>query len=193
MQTQTQKNNRKAKCILLVGGNGCGKSTLSARLMQSAERGLIMLPTFDDWAERYPECGCSTRADFQYMGIHHRIVNTKEDFNAVFRHFYNGVLVCDDPRVYIPANIEQHPIKYILARRRQMMVDIIFQAHGFGLVPPALYNYFTDIVIFNTSGGAQKRKAELGDLYDTVCQTMERVKAKAVQNPHYFERIETGL
>ncbi|NCC99483.1 MAG: AAA family ATPase [Bacteroidia bacterium] len=185
---------RKAKVICLIGTNGTGKSTLAVQLMERQKRGLMILPTFDDWAMKFDESKCATKFDFAFVGIRHHIAEGKSEelFDSIYRNFRDGVLVCDDPVVYINKNLDDHPIKNILARRRQIKCDVVFVAHSFFRIPPIFFEYITDYVIYNTTN-ATKRKNELGQHYEAIERIINNVSKKAKKDPHYCESYQTGL
>lgn len=185
---------RKAKCICIIGTNGTGKSTLAVQLMQQQRSGLMILPTFDDWAAQFPQTNCSGRADLSYDGIRHHVMDSdsKVIFSKIFQYYRDGIIVCDDPIVYIPKNLDDHPLKNILARRRQISCDIVFVAHTFKRVPPMLFDYITEFIIFNTVN-ASSRKNELGANYEIIEKIIKRVAYKAKTDAHYCEIFKTGL
>lgn len=188
-------NERRAKVICIVGSNGTGKSTLAVQLMQQQPRGLFLLPTFDDWAMRFPATPASRREDFTFIGINHYIMDRRklETFAAIFNYFRDGVLVCDDPLLYTPKKLDEHPLLSILSRRRQMKCDIVFMAHGFMRIPPALFDHITDYIIFNTISNAERRKKELGQHYEPISKIIDKVNRRAKTDPHYCEIYKTGL
>lgn len=187
---------RRAKCICLIGANGTGKSTLAVTLMNRQPRGLILLPSFDNWAVQFAPCACARKSDFDFVGIHHRIMDSGNiaAFDAIYKHFTDGLLVCDDPLTYTPKNLEEHPLKKILGRRRQMRCDVLFMAHSFMRLPPMFFSYVTDYVVYNTDlGDVDKRKTDLGQHYTKIRQMVQNANRAAAQNPHYCEIYKTGL
>lgn len=115
-------------------------------------------------------------------------------FDAIYKHFTGGLLVCDDPLTYTPKNLEDHPLKKILGRRRQMRCDVLFMAHSFMRLPPMFFSYVTDYVVYNTDlGDVDKRKTDLGQHYAKIRQMVQNANHAAAQNPHYCEIYKTGL
>ena len=103
-------------------------------------------------------------------------------------------MVCDDPLTYTPKNLEDHPLKKILGRRRQMRCDVLFMAHSFMRLPPMFFSYVTDYVVYNTDlGDVDKRKTDLGQHYAKIRQMVQNANHAAAQNPHYCEIYKTGL
>lgn len=194
MNEQNINTPRKPRCVCFVGTNGTGKSTACERLMLADERGLMILPTFDDWAQKYDTCDCEHLSDFDFTGVRCHIVDHDPEgtIENIFRYFRGGTLVFDDPKVYIKKNLDNHPIKKILARRRQMRCDVVFVAHSFMDIPPMFFSYITDYLIFNC-GNAERRKNELGEHYDAIARIIDRVHRAAKTNPHAYEHYATGL
>ena len=193
-ENRTERPGRKARVTLIMGGNGCGKSTFAVNLMKNAiesgaaSRGLMVLPTFDDWAEIIPEVSGLDRHSLSFEGIKHNVYNNDDDFKHIFKNYHNGILTLDDCRTYVPSNFDNSYLKKILQRRRQMMVDVVLMAHGFREVPPKLFTFVTHYIIFNVTDNPAYRKADIPEEhFDNIQKIVHRVRKKAAKNAHYCE------
>lgn len=176
----THRVGREASCIAIVGEPGTGKSTISFELMKAAERGLMVLPDFDTWAETCPAIEISSAKSYQYLGIKHHIYNADDDFIYIHKYMHNGMLSLDDARNYIPKNFDNSWFKKILRRKRQHMLDIVFQSHGFMEIPPQIFPFITDFIILPTDSPEPRKKLfKTTEQYNAVykaVQTVNRLK-----------------
>lgn len=181
---QPQNDKRKTKIILLAGVRGCGKSTYAERLARTAERSLMITPTFDDFADKLPECKCRTRPDFSYTGMRCRVYKNENDLRAILKHFHNGILILDDPLCYVRQNWEESALKGIVSVSRKMMLDIIFVVHGWDRVPPILFSFITDVVLFQLTSEPSLRKKYLGSKLAEIERIQAEVNRQAKTNPY---------
>ncbi len=182
---------RKTKITLILGTRGCGKSTYAERIARTGERALMVVPTWDDWAEKLPECKCRTRKDFKYTGVRSRVYENENDFKAIYAHLHNAVLVLDDPRAYIGSNFDHSALKKIIIVSRKMMLDIVFVAHGFRDIPPVLFTFITDYVLFNTMDEPKLRKAWIPPHILSKLETeLHQVRRQAQTNPYAKTHIK---
>lgn len=184
------KPGRDPKCILILGTNGTGKSTLACNMMNDAGKGLMVLPQFDDWAEMLPPTNIYSKKQLEYTGIKHHIYKNDDDFAAIFKNYHNGILTLDDCRVYVKSDLRHSHLFPILQRRRQMMCDIILMAHGFKTTPPQFFTFITDYVIFKVNDSPEIRKMDLGTNYDIVSKTVEQVRKMAEKQFNVFKWIK---
>ncbi len=186
---------RTAKRILVLGGPGTGKSNFSYVLMQHAGKGLMVLADYDDWAAFLPKCAAKTREDFNYSDVRHLVYESEEQFEAIDKHFYNGMICVDDCKNYIPSNTQHSRFMKIVRRTRQKRTDLIIQAHSFKDVPPSIFPFITEYVIFNIEDSPASRRKEISeDAYNALCRVVDDVKRKYKENPqknkHYFKRLK---
>ena len=140
---QSNPNNRRAaKCTIVLGFNGTGKTTYLRNTLQSlwvaaknrSERLKILIVTPDDaeWTQ-FPENLLQTPDDFVFDGIQRHIFNEQHTLN-ILAYYKNGIIVFDDCRCYFKDNVDPR-ITELLIRRRQRAVDVFAVGHGFTTVP----------------------------------------------------------
>ena len=163
---QNQQNNRRAaKCTIVLGFNGTGKTTYLRNTLESlhkyannnGERLKILIITPDDaeWID-YAENKLQTPDDFIFDGIQRHIFDEQHTLNII-EHFKNGIIVFDDCRCYFKDNIDTRVVD-LLIRRRQRAVDVFVVGHGFTTVPPKFFTYYSDAVLFRTVDNIDRRK-----------------------------------
>ena len=176
---------RKTKIILILGVRGCGKSTYAEQLARTSPRALMVVPTWDDWADKLPECKCRKRKDFEYAGVRCRVYENENDFIAINEHLHNAVLVLDDPRAYIGSNFDHSALKKIIITSRKLMLDIVFVAHGFRDIPPVLFSFVTDYVLFNVFDEPKLRKSWIPPhILEKLEHEVAKVRQQAKTNPY---------
>lgn len=183
---------RKTKIILMLGTRGTGKSTYAEQIAKTSPRALMVVPTFDDWAEKLPECKCRKRSDFDYTGVRCRVYENENDFKAIYAHLHDAVLVLDDPRAYIGSNFDHSALKKIIIVSRKMMLDVVFVAHGFRDIPPVLFTFTTNYVLFNVMDEPKLRKNYIpADTLERIERALATVRAQAKTNPYAKIHITT--
>ncbi|MDY0285127.1 MAG: ATP-binding protein [Bacteroidales bacterium] len=190
MKTEAREA-RETRLIIVLGYNGTGKTTLvkellAAELRKPAGRGLIVTPDDIEWR---------TLPDVHHKHKHHiatykgarRLIYQDGVLELIVEHYRNGLLVLDDCRAYLTASTGMD-LHNLIIRRRQKMIDIVAVGHGFTEVPPKLFTFASDIVLFRTKDNISKRKEVLKD-FDLMLKAQEHVNARALENPHYYEII----
>ena len=176
--------------IIVVGTNGTGKSTFAKKLIDtkinSGGRALIITNHLNEWTDVEEINITKTKEIHSFTGIRRTIIRP-EQF-PLLMNFHSGLLLLDDSRRFLTANIGAS-IDELQISRRQKMLDIVVVAHSFNKIPPGFFAYATHYVIFKTIETAKKRSAYLFDI-DTVLEHESRVNKKAQTNPHYKEIIK---
>jgi len=185
-------NERAAKLILVIGYNGTGKTTIvkkliAAELKKPEGRALVVTPDDIEFQslefvhDRFPErirCYKGARKIVYFNGL----------LPIIADNFRNGLLVFDDCRAYLTASLEQD-LHNLLIRRRQKSIDIIAVGHGFTEIPPKLFTFSSEIILFKTIDNIDKRKNVLNE-FEVMKEAQEKKKKKAHTNPHYFEILK---
>ncbi len=144
------------KMTVLLGTNGCGKTTaLRNILTASGRRALVVTPDDREWTE-YEHVELREPQDFVYDGIRRHIFDPEWTLKML-KYFRNGIIVLDDCRGYLRSNTSDE-IRQLLIRRRQRCVDIFAVGHGFTEVPPVFFTFATDFVLFQTRDNIERRK-----------------------------------
>jgi hypothetical protein len=189
-----QEKERPAKCTVILGATGTGKSFLVRSVIKDRQHVLVVTPDDIEWRD-IPETKLLCPSDFEFDRQKRFVFersSEKKDFVKLKRLncFTNGILVFDDCRMYL-SNKENYSEMYrhYFGRKRQKMVDYFFVAHGFMEVPPIIYTFATDLILFNTTDNCIRRKDVLKDYY-AVSELQKRVTLKAYKNPHYCEHFK---
>lgn len=155
---------------ILLGTNGTGKTTATKNIArQFGGRVLVVTPDDREWTE-YPmtELRIGHAEDFQYAGIRRHIWNDKHTLQ-VLQYFSNGMIIFDDCRSYLRSNTSDE-IRRLMIRRRQQNVHILASGHGFTEVPPVMFTFCTDFILFKTRDNIKRREPYM--------RNFEAVKAK---------------
>ena len=192
---------RAAKCTLVLGFNGTGKTTfiretleeLLQRYRSTGRRLKVLIVTPDDteWQD-YPENTLETPDDYVYEGIQRHVWmdeycgEKKYSLNRISK-FNSGIIVFDDCKVYFGDILPQEIIN-LFVRRRQRSLDVFFVGHGFTTIPPRAFTYYSDAFLFRTVDNIDRRKDCINNFeYFKRCQI--EVNEKAKRNPYYHMRI----
>lgn len=142
--------------IILVGTNGCGKTTALKNIVRAKGRKCLVITPYDnEWTE-YPLTNLSSPNDFVFSGIKRHIFNPNRTMQLL-QYFRNGIIVFDDCRAYIKASV-QDQIHNLLMGSRQRQVDIFASAHGLTEIPPVFYTFVTDFVIYQTRDNPKRNR-----------------------------------
>lgn len=185
---------RSAEFTEIIGQPRCGKTTFLLNtindLVKNGDRALIIDP---DGAEpawfKFPIIEKSS-FDPEFKGIKVMQYEDDETFDFLLDQMQTGKLknlnlVLDDANVYAESHIEQ-PLKTILRRKRQYMVDIWATAHGYTDVPPKFFTFITQYVLFETSDEIDRRKKEIPS-FEKHLEIKRRVDLTNKKTPYYKE------
>lgn len=192
---------RAAKCTLVLGFNGTGKTTfiretLEALLERSRATGrrlkvLIVTPDDTEWQD-YPENTLESPDDYIYEGIQRHVWT--EDLGEAKHYsltrismFNSGIIVFDDCKVYFGDILPQEIIN-LFVRRRQRSLDVFFVGHGFTTIPPRAFTYYSDAFLFRTVDNIDRRKNCITN-FDYFKRCQAEVNERAKRDPYYHKRI----
>ncbi len=181
---------RATKLIIVLGYNGTGKTTFVKKIVMNElkhkRRALIVTPDDIEWNTiemvnpRFPE-------RIRNYVLARRLIYEDGILPIIANNYRNGLLIFDDCRAYLTAQTDSD-LHNLLIRRRQKMIDIIAVGHGFTEVPPKLFTFASEIVLFRTIDNIDRRKNVLKD-FAAMQAAQARINQKAEKNPHYFEVI----
>ena len=181
---------REAQLNIVLGTNGTGKTTLLKKIVLAAlknnERVLIVTPDFVEWTNIQQIKGMSTTLK-KFKGARRIVYDNDETLQSIMDHFGNGLLIYDDCRSYFRSNIGEK-IREQFIRRRQHKLDIFFVGHGFTEVPPVVFTFANNIILFKTRDNIHRRKNYIQD-FDKMLQKQTEINNLAEKNPHYHEVI----
>ncbi len=193
---------RAAKCTLVLGFNGTGKTTFLCRMFErmlaaAYENGqrlkiLIVTPDDTEWQD-YPENPLACPDDYVYTGIQRHIWQDEagEEKHYSLRRismFNNGIIVFDDCKVYFGDNLPQEIVN-LFVRRRQRSLDVFFVGHGFTTIPPKAFTYYSDAILFRTVDNIDRRKNCINN-FEYFKRKQQEVNRRAATQPHYHIRIK---
>lgn len=201
---------------VLIGGNGCGKTTLQFQIAMNyleesyseyfktyLKRILFLIP--DDAEDKLANV---TEIDLNqlesFVGIKKIILDSYRDFgficdtykpikdelgNRVTKKF-NGLFCCDDLGTIMNRRPEE--ILKLFKRRRQPNIDFLWAFHGLRTeVPPAFYTYVNRIILFRTSDNHEPTLKALPEgKQELFMEVYRRVQKISEKEPHYCEEIE---
>lgn len=166
--------------IILVGTNGCGKTTALKNIVAATNRKCLVITPYDnEWTE-YPMVTLTDASDFVFTGIRRHMYDPKRTMQ-VLKYFQNGIIVFDDCRAYVKAGV-QDQIHNLLMGSRQRRIDVYAAAHGLTEVPPVFYTFVTDFVLFQTRDNPKRNRL-------SVIRDPEALLAKVDE----VNKIATGL
>lgn len=192
---------RAAKCTLVLGFNGTGKTTfirqtLETLLSRARSTGrrlkcLIVTPDDTEWQD-YPENTLETPDDYVFDGIQRHIwteaLGDEKHYSLNRIALFNsGIIVFDDCKVYFGDNLPQEIIN-LFVRRRQRSLDVFFVGHGFTTIPPRAFTYYSDAFLFRTVDNIDRRKNCISN-FDYFKRCQAEVNEHAKRDPYYHKRI----
>ena len=169
--------------IILVGTNGCGKTTTLKNILKATNRKCLVITPYDnEWIE-FPATRLQSPMDFVYTGIRRHIFEPKRTM-GLLRYFKNGIIVFDDCRAYVHPNVQQ-AIHSLLMGSRQRQIDVYAAAHGMTEIPPVFYTFVTDFVLFQTRDNPKRNRLAVMRDPDRLLKKIAEVNAIATgQKPH---------
>lgn len=181
---------RQPKQIVVVGTNGTGKTTLVKEIVKEqlklGRRVLVVVPDDCEW-NFFPDVNPRFPERIAWYKGARKIIYFDGLLDIIREKFRDGMVIFDDCRAYFKSSLD-NSLHSLLIRRRQQMIDVIAVAHGFTEVPPKFFTFATHYAIFNTRDNVDRRKDVIGD-FEAFKTAVERVKQKALTNPHYYEII----
>ena len=182
---------RATKCIIILGYNGTGKTTLVKKLiineLKKRESHILIVTPDDIEFLNIPYVHPKFNQRIEWYSGARKIIYTDGLLSTIADYFKNGLLIFDDCRAYFGAALEQD-LHNILIRRRQKMIDIIAVGHGFTEVPPKFFTFASHIILFKTIDNIDRRKNVLKD-FEAMKAAQKRINERAIKDPHYFEII----
>ena len=193
---ENQPSNRDSQLNVFIGFNGTGKSTLIQKNIDVEVnvrdgRALIVTPDPFEW-KQYPEIDLRDPDCFCKISEPTKLVYAPGDLNKIadqYKGFFNGLLIFDDCRCYMKANV-QEALRTLVIRRRQRSHDIIAAGHGFTEIPPVFFTYSNRYALFYTQDNVDRRKEEIGSSFLFVKKAVEDVNKMYSKNPHYCKIIK---
>lgn len=164
--------------VLVVGHQGCGKSTYCHKLALAHPRKVLVVSPDDNesiWTP-YPDLFQSTSNDEKIR----RAIYMKE-LNYGLVRFSNGLIVFDDCRYYTSKH-DQFFVK-LMIRKRQHNRDMIFVTHTLHDFPPSLMQFVNGVYLFPFFDTPERLRSRIYD-YTRFEQVWNRVNQTKI--PEYF-------
>lgn len=196
---------RTTERIVILGTNGCGKSTLVKRLVLAEVKKpeshvLVVTRHLNEWLT-IPEVHNRFRWRAGDYVKARKLIYRDGDLKYISDNFRNGMLVFDDCRMYLHAATDQELLDMLIGSR-QRGVDIITVGHGFTQVPPAFFTFATRFILFQTRDNIDRRKDCILN-FDQLKDAQQRINSRATDttkahipgksiadNRYYYEIID---
>lgn len=114
------------------------------------------------------------------------IVNTenKNDvIQAIRAKVRDALIVSEDSRTSVPNNIVSTPWEGLIVDSKNIRCSLFFMYHNWKAVPPMMFTYIDELIIFKTKGRPDTRKNDIIN-YEEVTEAFERVMAHPSQYHH---------
>ena len=175
---------------IVVGTTNTGKTSLIRNLVNNRNRVLTVTPHISEWtdvSDVYPD----NRNFWKFNGIRRAVSypDILKDINREGNEFKNGVLILEEARYYVNANVEK-ALQQILISRDQRKIDIIVSAHGLTLIPPIFFSYADVFIVFATQDNIIKRKHDL-IWYEQLKDLQTKVNKQAETDFHHYDTFKT--
>jgi hypothetical protein len=193
---------RDAQVTIIMARNGTGKSTL-VKTIADHVGGRIVVVTMNGMPEiwrSYLVIDASDPAAWSFKsGIRQvwYLKHDKDTFKWIHKYFHDGLLILDDCRNYVSANLDNdHYMKRLMIDFRHKMMDIFLVVHSPGQVPKQVWTFYSSAWIGATDALLNKN---IGiDSAERIIGAQKRVNAlyrAAIQKndgSHYgiFEHIQ---
>jgi len=192
---------RDAQVTIILGRNGTGKSTFAEGIVKEMGRRVVVVTlngTPKIW-RKYPAIDPANPKAWDFKGIVNVYYMQHEDDTMRYIHTYfrDGILLLDDCRAYIKANVDSDIyLKRLLIDFRHKMIDIFFVAHAPTDVPPRVWAFYSTAFVGATDALFPKGRIstdsamELIEAQQQVNKKFRKAKAKG-DNSHYglFEMV----
>ncbi len=182
-------NGRRQHYTLIVGEQGCGKSTFVDEINKVYTKSLKPIINIipDDGEEIFEQYDTVDVEEAKYIktGIYNVIVSDDKDFIHLME-FENGLANVDDARAYLKSRSEN--FRRWSMRRRQANRDVNFICHGLSEVPPSNSTFVTDIVLFSVADESDRWTIDHKDKFIPLVKNINEIAL--TQDPHYYEHYE---
>jgi len=199
---------RDAQITIIIGRNGTGKSTFCEQIIKQIKQRAIVV-TYNGqpkiWRP-YKEVDVRNTKKMAFAkgirqvvaGRYEVSAKKNEVFKHIYRHFRGGLIIFDDCRGYIDANIDRDRyFRQMLLDFRHRMLDLFFVVHSPSDVPPRVWGFASTCFVGATDALVNKSQIKTHSA-DRIIEAQEAVndlfrKAKERgDNSHYgiFKRVD---
>lgn len=191
---------------VIIGINGTGKSTFCYKLIDPNQRALVVTSNgMPEIWRSYPVIDVKNREEMRsFTGIRQAFAmnytkgQRSEILKHVHRNFSNGLLIMDDCKLYVKANLEHTPgLINLLGDFRHKCISMMFVLHTPTQVPPEVWGHARYAWVGKTSKLIKPSSfpTDNPEQFLEVQQTVNKLfeKAYAKQNKsHYglFKRVK---
>lgn len=190
-----------------IGEKGCGKTSralgdpehkVDSFILSHCKKWNMKALFVDNWADRpgYEMIPIVTfdelKAGAFKRGSARVIVDRSsrvEIATVLYESMRNTVICVEDSRMIVPSNISDTPWEDLLISNKNMRCSLIFMFHGFGGIPPKMYQYIDELEIYKTRQDPAIRQREISK-YDQCREIWQRVLNHP--NQYYHETYYNG-
>lgn len=185
-----------ARCNLVAGAPGYGKSTFGQRYIDTAKHfpnALVYLEDIDCYGKDVPFAKFPLIQLKDYKGGRVRINSSDIEYPAfmklVDKYYRNGILLIDEGGLYEKHTISDH-LMPVLKKRRKVNVDVTLNYHGVRELPLASFKYINNLVLFFQTEEFAKRAdvPRMADILAARDRIFNEVMKKG--NKYYHEVIK---
>ncbi len=180
-QTVPDPHCRETERIIVLGTNGCGKSSLVKKMViaeckKPEGHALVVTRHLNEWLT-LPEVHARFRWRVGDYVKARRLIYRDGDLHHISENFRDGLLIFDDCRMYLHASTDQELLDMLIGSR-QRGADVITVGHGFSQVPPTFFTFATRIILFRTRDNIMSRKDYILN-FDELKEAQERINFRA--------------
>lgn len=173
---------RDAQVTMVMGRNGTGKSFLTHKIIKALKTRAIVITLNGAPAiwRQYDEIDITKPEAWKFKkGIRqvYYMRQEKDTMKYIYKYFNNGIIIFDDCRAYMKANVDVDIyLKRLLIDFRHKMLDLYFVFHAPTDVPPRIWAFYRTAFIGATDAIFPKSRIQT-DSAERIIQAQKRVNA----------------
>lgn len=197
------------KIIVIAGGKGTGKTTISRKIAASQSKPVIVVCTFDhpsyrdlpilniedlkkDWRSKIDGYTLNTN-DYHKVPKYEKSLGGVRIFSSdphqiirdIEKYCSNAFIILEDARLYIDGRVPKD-IEVFMINSKQKNFDILIMFHSLSQVPKFVRQMYDDIILMKT-----KDVPAVFKIFDCAGELLQKFnKLKKSKNPFAIEIIQ---